>query len=510
MIRFVVALYRVSQLRRHAQPATVELENSLQQVLPTLHRPEILISNRIPGPVTIGIRRPAILLPSALLHDISPDQLRDVLIHECVHAARHDYAVGILQRLVGAALWFHPMIHLLNRELRRAREEVCDNAVLQGRSPAAYSRTLLDLCQRIQSTSTPTLLPGFFDAAWPLEHRVNGILNQRRIVMTHVNKTTRFAVAFAILMVGLTLSAIRVSRAQSAIGAQPDLTRPSTMPAKNSAVRTDDADDPLASMDQTKFISLAEQTVRNEIETANRAIHRAELGLREAEIKVKIQQLNLQLKQQGVKKGIVDNPELEQAQLDVQMAGVQLERARVGLEEAKALQPVRRIRLTASDLQRAANIEYPVQGRVPTLIEFITQHFPEAMHRKWQIELVRTNPDQIHIVIVKTWDLESSDFGQETLQAGDVVSLRRDIAGVANRAGKILWRGPVHGKDFNLRELLEQAGFLADPQAATPLYLTGPHASSRQNLMPKTLADVARGGGKNLIIEPGDIIIVEQ
>ncbi len=66
-------------------------------------------------------------------------------------AGSGDHWVMLLQSLLAAAYWPIVTIYLVNRALTRAREELCDNAVLAGRDPASYGRTLLtvaDACRR--------------------------------------------------------------------------------------------------------------------------------------------------------------------------------------------------------------------------------------------------------------------------------------------------------------------------------------------------------------------------
>src|SRR5205085_1358200 len=57
---------------------------------------------------------------------------------------------AVLQRLAVILFWPHPLIHQLDRELARAREEVCDNFVLRRTAAPAYARTLLQVAESVQ------------------------------------------------------------------------------------------------------------------------------------------------------------------------------------------------------------------------------------------------------------------------------------------------------------------------------------------------------------------------
>src|SRR5579859_2193868 len=186
LFRLVYALRGVATIRRKSLAAPHSVETTLIEICQSLSiskTPAALVSDSVHGPVSVGCLHPAIILPAGLLKDLAPARLREIFIHEAVHASRHDYAVGIFQRLIAALLWFHPMVHLLNRELSRAREEVCDNAVLRAGRATDYARTLLELGQRMGAQTTFGLVPGLFSRSWRLEQRVAGILHQRRVIM---------------------------------------------------------------------------------------------------------------------------------------------------------------------------------------------------------------------------------------------------------------------------------------------------------------------------------------
>jgi bla regulator protein BlaR1 len=104
-----------------------------------------LLSDEVRAPMTVGILRPAILLPSSLPGALTDRELEDVIAHESEHVRRRDVLRNMIQELVIAVWWFHPLVHRLARESRAIREECCDDALLaSGRcEKAQYARTLL-------------------------------------------------------------------------------------------------------------------------------------------------------------------------------------------------------------------------------------------------------------------------------------------------------------------------------------------------------------------------------
>jgi hypothetical protein len=111
------------------------------------------------------------------------------------HIFRHDHWLGILQRLAAAAFWPHPLVHLVNRQLCRAREEICDNHVLRCEDAPGYARVLLLLSSQPKGTAAPSTASGLARPGWRLEERVAGLLDERRNTMTFSRARTRLTVA---------------------------------------------------------------------------------------------------------------------------------------------------------------------------------------------------------------------------------------------------------------------------------------------------------------------------
>jgi len=166
--------------------------------------PSVFSSPNLRSPIAVGIWRPRVVLPDGLVEQLTPDQVRQVLIHEMAHLLRRDQVVAFLQGLVVAAFWFHPFVRLLNRQLARAREEICDNYVLSCTDPPTYSRMLLRLAELLGSSHYVPTAVCLFTSHWKLETRVAGILNEGRNSMTYL--TIRSTVL--VVMVSLVLAAL--------------------------------------------------------------------------------------------------------------------------------------------------------------------------------------------------------------------------------------------------------------------------------------------------------------
>lgn len=112
--------------------------------------PKFRVSDQISGPISVGLLRPHVLLPARLIERIEPDQLRQILIHEAAHILRRDVVIVFLQNITGSLFWLHPLVAVLNRQLAKSREEICDNFMLANVDASTYGKTLLDVVTNAQ------------------------------------------------------------------------------------------------------------------------------------------------------------------------------------------------------------------------------------------------------------------------------------------------------------------------------------------------------------------------
>ena len=96
-------------------------------------------------PVTFGFRKPVILLPASLKHQ--PEKMNLAIRHELTHISQHDFFSHLMVIITEAFFWFHPLFHILKRELIDYREMRCDNLVLSESSISRkeYASLLLEL-----------------------------------------------------------------------------------------------------------------------------------------------------------------------------------------------------------------------------------------------------------------------------------------------------------------------------------------------------------------------------
>lgn len=168
-------------------------------------------TGKVAGPVVVGIIQPWILIPARYLETLSRAELLQVLIHEGAHALRKDPLLALAQRVCGAMFWWHPLVHIVNQQLTRAREEVCDNFVLTHVEPTTYGATLLRLATISPAMARIPLAIGMFDGRGKLEDRIRGLLDVRRQIVTRVRFVTAIAVFGGFAIFSLLVASARVS-----------------------------------------------------------------------------------------------------------------------------------------------------------------------------------------------------------------------------------------------------------------------------------------------------------
>ena len=200
---------RVVWLRHSSTPLQNDrLETLLRQVnrqLGARHEPLLLGSGRAIAPLAVAFGRPAVILPERLLGAIGDNELTDILVHEVAHVQRGDQWLVLLQELAGALYWPIVSVHGLNRELRWACEEVCDNVVLAGREAIRYGETLLHVAELLVDARPIGAAVGIIGGQGQLERRIAGLLDPRRNKTTKTGRKTACGVTL-IFIAGVTIS----------------------------------------------------------------------------------------------------------------------------------------------------------------------------------------------------------------------------------------------------------------------------------------------------------------
>ncbi|MCL2748267.1 MAG: M56 family metallopeptidase, partial [Oscillospiraceae bacterium] len=197
--------------------------------VPRLYRNPLAVT-----PMLIGLFRPAIILPD---REYTDAQLHSVLLHELTHLRRKDMLVKWLSVLASAVHWFNPLVWLVRREIDRACELACDEAVIRGLETdgkQSYGDTLISVAADARAPRV-VLSTTMCEEKKTLKERLESIMKYKSKSKVIV------AVSLALMVVlsacGMVLGASSANKPE--------------VPAEASAARPDDQNTLMASLGYT-------------------------------------------------------------------------------------------------------------------------------------------------------------------------------------------------------------------------------------------------------------------
>ncbi|MDE6517460.1 MAG: M56 family metallopeptidase, partial [Acetatifactor sp.] len=100
-----------------------------EEVWAGVKRPvELYVNNLVSSPMLLGFFHPCIILPTT---DLPRDEFLCTVRHELIHYRRRDMFYKWLVQITICLHWFNPLVYLMGRELNRACELSCDEAVIR-------------------------------------------------------------------------------------------------------------------------------------------------------------------------------------------------------------------------------------------------------------------------------------------------------------------------------------------------------------------------------------------
>ena len=184
---FLLWKWRATQiLFHHAAPAelTGDLSSHWQRWQRSFNIGSVplLVSDQVAGPVTLGFRRAALIVPPDFIATATREETAAALCHELAHIARRDFVVeSASSKLSSLPIAFHPACWLLKKHIDESRELACDAmAAAVSNSSEIYARSLLSLAQTICAAPPPQLTNalGIFEANI-LEKRIMHLIDRK-------------------------------------------------------------------------------------------------------------------------------------------------------------------------------------------------------------------------------------------------------------------------------------------------------------------------------------------
>lgn len=146
-------------------------------------RVRLFCSRPINTPLLIGLFSPCIVIPEfAFTENGMQNELEHILRHELTHARRLDLSYKWFSVLALSLHWFNPLVYLIRREINRACELSCDEAVIGPLSKEEryrYGNTLLGLASD-KSLPAGIVATTMSEEKRSLKERLVGIMRYRK------------------------------------------------------------------------------------------------------------------------------------------------------------------------------------------------------------------------------------------------------------------------------------------------------------------------------------------
>jgi beta-lactamase regulating signal transducer with metallopeptidase domain len=185
--KLLKAWQRTKAIERSAYKTALpdEIQTAIEkcQTVVGIEKASVLFSASIPVPITLGNRRPLIILPEQLLQETDANILTSAIGHELVHIRRRDYFFNLIYEFIFLPLSFHPAATLMKRRINQTRELCCDEIVAERLLKAeVYARSLVKLAGSVSNLSrlAPTTTVGIMDAE-NLEVRIMSLLRKSEL-----------------------------------------------------------------------------------------------------------------------------------------------------------------------------------------------------------------------------------------------------------------------------------------------------------------------------------------
>ena len=136
LIRVAAGFWHLRQLRKTCvRIDSASLDPLLRKTLQEFDSPRsvaVCVSDSLRVPTAIGFVTPLVVFPAWAMQELSATELNTILLHELAHLRRWDDWTNLVQKILGALLFFHPAVWWIEKKLALEREMACDDMVLAG------------------------------------------------------------------------------------------------------------------------------------------------------------------------------------------------------------------------------------------------------------------------------------------------------------------------------------------------------------------------------------------
>src|ERR1017187_6557672 len=114
--RYILEFFQLEVKKRRSGTTFSEplqcFANKVSPAMGIRKKIKVMLTDWVDTAQTVGFLKPLVLLPLALLNQLSVDQVETILLHELQHIRRHDYLINMLMTLFHTIFFFNPFARL--------------------------------------------------------------------------------------------------------------------------------------------------------------------------------------------------------------------------------------------------------------------------------------------------------------------------------------------------------------------------------------------------------------
>lgn len=178
-VRILVMHMRSRRIYRMSLPVCNSTASEWLCVHHSIRKVSIRKSEFIKSPLTYGVIRPVILLPSET--ELDEKEFACIMEHEWIHIRRWDILMKYILYLTVCIYWFNPFVWIMAALFNRDIEMACDEEVLKsyaGGCKASYAMILIRLAEERQKSIWPA--EACFARQSELEERIRCVMKKKK------------------------------------------------------------------------------------------------------------------------------------------------------------------------------------------------------------------------------------------------------------------------------------------------------------------------------------------
>ncbi len=133
-VKFILSYVYTVRLKTHqikeVTPHWIERLIRVEHLLKINKAVKYIESSLVKVPLVIGYLKPVVIIPTEMLTGMPANQIEAIIAHEIAHIRRNDYIFNVLQTMIETILFFHPGVWYISSQIRKERENSCDDLAI--------------------------------------------------------------------------------------------------------------------------------------------------------------------------------------------------------------------------------------------------------------------------------------------------------------------------------------------------------------------------------------------